>query len=77
MFDEGRAIISQRNGNDSIRTYAAVRQPETWTKDCGIDWSKGDEARKQVLQVRHGEYATPREANEQGGERSGLLRDRM
>ena len=49
MFDEGRAIICQRNGNDSIRTYAAVRQPETWIKECGIDWSKGDEARKQVL----------------------------
>ncbi|RAO72397.1 uncharacterized protein BHQ10_008409 [Talaromyces amestolkiae] len=42
MFDEGRAIISQRNGNNSIRTYAAVRRPETWLKDCGIDWSEPD-----------------------------------
>lgn len=40
MFDEGRAIISQRNGNNSIRTYAAVRQPESWLNDCGIDWSE-------------------------------------
>ncbi|KAF6224361.1 hypothetical protein HO133_010938 [Letharia lupina] len=29
MFDEGRALVCQRNGNDSIRVYAAVRQPET------------------------------------------------
>lgn len=40
MFDEGRAIICQRNGNNSIRTYAAVRQQETWLNDCGIDWSE-------------------------------------
>lgn len=40
MFDEGRALVCQRNGNDSIRVYAAVRQPETWVKDCGIDWNQ-------------------------------------
>lgn len=40
MFDEGRALVCQRNGNDGIRVYAAVRQPETWVKDCGIDWDK-------------------------------------
>ena len=46
MFDEGRALICQRNGNDSIRVYAAVRQPETWVNDCGIDWQQPDLARK-------------------------------
>ena len=46
MFDEGRALICQRNGNDSIRVYAAVRQPETWVNDCGIDWEKSGLARK-------------------------------
>ena len=40
MFDEGRALIAQRNGNDSIRIYAAVRQPETWIQDCGIPWDR-------------------------------------
>lgn len=46
MFDEGRALVCQRNGNDSIRVYAAVRQPETWVKDCGIDWDQRDVAQK-------------------------------
>jgi 2-polyprenyl-6-methoxyphenol hydroxylase-like FAD-dependent oxidoreductase len=46
MFDEGRALVCQRNGNDSIRVYAAVRQPETWVKDCGIDWKREDLARE-------------------------------
>lgn len=38
MFDQGRALVCQRNGNDSIRVYAGVRQPENWVKDCGINW---------------------------------------
>lgn len=46
MFDEGRAISCQHNGNDSIRVYVAVRQPEKWTQDCGIDWDNHDVARK-------------------------------
>lgn len=46
MFDEGRALVCQRNGNDSIRAYAAVRQPETWVQDCGIDWDQPNLAQK-------------------------------
>ena len=46
MFDEGRALICQRNGNDSIRIYAAVRQPETWVNDCDIDWQQPELARR-------------------------------
>ena len=46
MFDEGVALICQRNGNDSIRIYAAVRQPETWVNDCGIDWQQPEIARR-------------------------------
>jgi 2-polyprenyl-6-methoxyphenol hydroxylase-like FAD-dependent oxidoreductase len=44
MFDEGRALICQRNGEDngSIRVYAALRKPETWADDCGINWSGPD-----------------------------------
>jgi len=49
MFDQGRAIMCQRNGDNSIRAYAAVRQPETWVKDCGIDWSTPDDARKELI----------------------------
>ena len=39
MFDEGRALVCQQNGNDSLRVYAGVRQPETWVRDCGRDWN--------------------------------------
>ena len=50
MFDEGRALICQRNGNDSIRIYAAVRQPETWVNDCGIDWQQPGLARRDFME---------------------------
>lgn len=46
MFDEGRALVCQQNGNDTIRVYAAVRQPETWVKACGVDWEQQDLARE-------------------------------
>ena len=55
MFDEGRALICQRNGNDSIRVYAAVRQPETWVDDCGIDWEQPGLARKDFTERYFGD----------------------
>ncbi|KAK5456898.1 hypothetical protein LTS15_004678 [Exophiala xenobiotica] len=39
MFDEGRAIQAQRNGDNSIRILVSVRQPENWLETCGIDCS--------------------------------------
>jgi 2-polyprenyl-6-methoxyphenol hydroxylase-like FAD-dependent oxidoreductase len=49
MFDEGRAILAQRLSNNTIRVYAGVRQPEDWTETCGIDWSKPDAARQELV----------------------------
>ncbi|KAL5351581.1 hypothetical protein ACLOAV_003441 [Pseudogymnoascus australis] len=50
MFDEGRALICQQNGNDTIRVYAGLRQSETWIKDCGINWEQQDLARKDLME---------------------------
>lgn len=44
------SLCAQRNGNDTIRVYVAVRQPETWIKDCGIDWKQQDTARKAIAE---------------------------
>lgn len=49
MFDEGRALLTQRNGHDSIRSYASVRQPEDWLETSGIDWNSPDAARQQLV----------------------------
>lgn len=49
MFDEGRSIVAQRNGDGSIRVYACLRQPKEWLHTCGIDWTIPNEARKQLV----------------------------
>lgn len=55
MFDEGRALVCQRNGNDGIRVYAAVRQPETWVHDCDIDWDQRHLAQKMFTERYFGD----------------------
>ncbi|KAH0545437.1 hypothetical protein FGG08_000438 [Glutinoglossum americanum] len=57
MFDEGRALFSQRNGNGSIRSYACVRQGEGWAQDCGIDWTKPETARRELVERYFGDCA--------------------
>jgi len=49
MYDQGRAIFAQRNGNGSIRVYACVQQPESWFDDCGIEWNSSAKAREQLV----------------------------
>lgn len=48
MFDEGRALMCQRQGSGAIRAYGCVRKPESWVEDCGIDWEKPD-ARQRLV----------------------------
>lgn len=49
MFDEGRAVMCQRSGNDSIRLYAFLRKPIDWKDNCGIDWSDADTVREALI----------------------------
>ncbi|KAF2437498.1 monooxygenase [Karstenula rhodostoma CBS 690.94] len=48
-FAEGSAIMSQRQGDGSLRTYACLRVPETFIADCGIDWDNKDTAHTQFI----------------------------
>jgi 2-polyprenyl-6-methoxyphenol hydroxylase-like FAD-dependent oxidoreductase len=56
MFADDRAIVCQRNAHaDSIRVYAAVRQPENWIQECGIDWCSPDDARMKLTEQYFGD----------------------
>ena len=55
MFDEGRALMCQRQGDNSVRCYACVRQPLAWAKDCGIDWNDEAEVRKTMAEKYFGD----------------------
>lgn len=48
MFDEGRAIICQRQGSGAIRTYACLRKSEPWLEASGIAWDRPD-ARERLV----------------------------
>lgn len=49
-FGDGHALMGQRSGDGTIRVYAFVSRPESWSQEYGIDWSdirasKGELAR--------------------------------
>lgn len=49
-FGEGRAVLSQRQGDGSLRTYACLRVPEDFLDTCGIDWNDASSARQQFIE---------------------------
>lgn len=48
-FSEDRTIQIQRVGDGALRTYACLRKPESFIRDCGIDWTKPDAARREYV----------------------------
>ena len=60
MFDEGRAVIAQRQQDGSVRTYAGLRKSLEWTKnpESGIDWEGETEKIREVVAEREFEGCT-------------------
>lgn len=42
-------VLSQRNGDGSVKSYGFFRGTENWHKTCGIDWSNIADAKKQFV----------------------------
>jgi 2-polyprenyl-6-methoxyphenol hydroxylase-like FAD-dependent oxidoreductase len=49
-FGEGRAVMAQRQGDESLRTYACLKVPEDFLETCGIDFKCRDTARQQYVE---------------------------
>ncbi|KAH7069281.1 hypothetical protein FB567DRAFT_565029 [Paraphoma chrysanthemicola] len=49
-FGEDRAVIAQRQGDGSLRTYGGLRVPEDFLDTCGIDWSQRNTARNEFVE---------------------------
>lgn len=45
---EGKAMLCQRNNDNSVGIYACAQEPEDWMQTNGIDVSKPDEARAAI-----------------------------
>ena len=46
-----KALIAQTIGLTGVRNYITLRVPETWVKECGIDFNNPSEARKALLSI--------------------------
>lgn len=44
-----KALMAQKNSDESIRVYIALTVPETWAKESGLDWSDIAGTKKQIL----------------------------
>ncbi|KAF9442707.1 FAD/NAD(P)-binding domain-containing protein [Macrolepiota fuliginosa MF-IS2] len=49
QLEDSRGILSQRNGDGSIRTSAMVRVAEDWATTCGIDWKDDSVSKKDII----------------------------
>ena len=47
---DSKALIAQRNGNAHIRVYAALRVPEDWFKQGGLDLSSPANTRRDLIE---------------------------
>ena len=49
-------ILSQRNGDGSVRSYGFMRLTEDWAETAGINWSNPTEAKKQFLDLYYKDF---------------------
>ncbi len=50
-LSENKGLIAQRNGDGSVRVYAALRAPVDWLTNCGVDWGDTPAARATLLDI--------------------------
>jgi 2-polyprenyl-6-methoxyphenol hydroxylase-like FAD-dependent oxidoreductase len=50
---DDKGFMSHRNGDGSVGVYVALRVPEAWTVNVGIDWTDAPRARAALLKYFH------------------------
>ena len=50
-ISDNKGLIAQRNGQNVIRIYIALREPETWITESGIHFDQPEQARTRLLQL--------------------------
>lgn len=48
-LSDSKGLFAQRNGNGSIRVYAALRVDADWPSACGVDWQDAAAVRAMLL----------------------------
>jgi 2-polyprenyl-6-methoxyphenol hydroxylase-like FAD-dependent oxidoreductase len=50
-FSDNKGFIGQRNGHNTIRVYIALRVPEKWVTESGIDFDQPEQVRSYLLRL--------------------------
>lgn len=48
-LSDNKGMIAQRNGDGRVRVYVALRVPQEWTANNGVDWTAAPAARAALL----------------------------
>ena len=56
-FGEGKAVMAQRLGSGTIRTYGMVKERQGFFEECGIDWEGKEKARREFVERYFGDCA--------------------
>ncbi|CCX15929.1 hypothetical protein FPQ18DRAFT_347985 [Pyronema domesticum] len=56
-FGDGKALISQRNGDRSVRSYAMLRKGEEWLEESGIPWEDSEKAKAALVEGYYMDWA--------------------
>ncbi|KAJ3573067.1 hypothetical protein NP233_g2672 [Leucocoprinus birnbaumii] len=46
-------LLSQRNGQGNVKTYAAAKVDEGWVNSCGIDWTDSEGSKRALIDLRY------------------------
>lgn len=49
-------VLSQRNGDGSVRSYGFMRQTEDWARSSGIDWMDPEGAKRKFIQMYYDSF---------------------
>lgn len=51
IISDNKGLLGQRNSRNRIRVYIALRVPENWVTESGIDFNQPEQARERLLQL--------------------------
>ncbi|KAJ3520715.1 hypothetical protein NMY22_g12628 [Coprinellus aureogranulatus] len=57
LVDGNSAVIAQKSGDGTVKTYSFIPVPEDWKEQCGIDWSNQKKGLMEFVERFHSNWA--------------------
>ncbi|KAI5810675.1 putative monooxygenase [Pyronema omphalodes] len=59
VFGDGKALVCQRNGDGSVKSYAMLRKGEEWLEKSCIPWEDAKKAKAALVEGYYADWADP------------------